>query len=65
MINALNIIIKLQNRPWVDKDIEKLLQKLFVFFDTNYKEFSSFDKWRRQVEARQISWSPVHTEKFW
>lgn len=65
MINALNIIIKLQNRPWVDKDIEKLLQSLFVFFDTNYKEFSSFDKWKRQVEARQICWSPVHTEKFW
>jgi len=65
MINALNIIIKLQNRPWVDKDIENRLQKLFVFFDSNYKEFSSFDKWRRQVQQRQLCWSPVHTEKFW
>lgn len=65
MINALNIIIKLQNRPWVDKDIEDKLQALFVFFDSNYKEFSSFDKWRRQVQQRQLCWSPVHTEKFW
>ena len=49
MVNALNIVMKLQNRPWVDKEIDELLQRLFKYFDQNYQEFSSFDKWRKQV----------------
>lgn len=65
MVNALNIVMKLQNRPWVDKDIEQILEHLFKFFDQNYHEFSSFEKWRKQIERRQLAWSPVHTEKFW
>lgn len=47
MINALNIVIKLQNRPWVDKDIGENLELLFKFFDANYQEFSSFEKWKK------------------
>lgn len=65
MINALNLVIKLQNRPWVDKDIEDVLERLFKYFDQNYHEFSSFEKWKKQVERRNLAWSPVHTEKFW
>jgi len=33
MVNALNIVMKLQNRPWVDKDIVQLLDELFNHFD--------------------------------
>lgn len=65
MINALNLVTKLQNRPWVDKDITETLEKLFKYFDQNYHEFSSFEKWKKQVAKNQLSWSPVHTEKFW
>lgn len=65
MINALNIVTKLQNRPWVDKDISENLELLFKFFDANYQEFSSFEKWKKQVSKLQFSWSTVHTEKFW
>ena len=46
MVNALNLVIKLQNRPWVDKEIDVLLERLFKYFDQNYHEFSSFDKWK-------------------
>ena len=49
MINALNLVVKLQNRPWVDKDITDTLEKLFKYFDSNYQEFSSFEKWKKQV----------------
>jgi hypothetical protein len=33
MVNSFNIVIKLQNRPWVDKDITDVLERLFKFFD--------------------------------
>ena len=65
MINALNLVIKLQNRPWVDTRIVEILEELFKFFDQNYQEFSSFEKWKAQVMRRSLAWSPVHTEKFW
>lgn len=29
MINALNLVIKLQNRPWVDEHIKEVLERLF------------------------------------
>jgi len=45
-IDALSLIIKLKNRHWVDEDINKLLDSLFEFFDTNQKVFSSIDKFR-------------------
>lgn len=65
MINALNLVIKLQNRPWVDEEIQVVLEALFQYFDQNYQEFSSFEKWKAQVQRRSLTWSPVHTEKFW
>lgn len=65
MINALNLVIKLRNRPWVDESIKRILEQLFDYFDQNYQEFSSFDKWKAQVSRRVLCWSPVHTEKFW
>ena len=49
MINALNLVIKLRNRPWVDTEIKRILEELFTYFDQNYQEFSSFDKWKAQV----------------
>ena len=33
MINALNLVIKLRNRPWVDEQITRILEQLFEYFD--------------------------------
>lgn len=49
----------------MDKDIIDTLEELFQHFDQNYQEFSSFDKWKKQVQRKSLAWSPVHTEKFW
>ena len=64
-IDALNLIIKLQNRHWVDDDINKMLESLFEYFDQNQKVFSSIEKFKNQVVRRQLRWGPCHTEKFW
>lgn len=64
-INAIQMITKLQNRHWVDKDINELLDKLFNHLDQNYKVFSSIEKFRKEVGKRSLRWGPVHTEKFW
>lgn len=64
-IDALNLIIKLQNRHWVDEDINKMLDQLFEYFDQNQKVFSSIEKFKNQVNRGQLRWGPCHTEKFW
>ena len=64
-INALNLITKLQNRHWVDKDITDLLEKLFQYLDQNYKTFSSMEKFKKEVNKKSLRWGPVHSEKFW
>lgn len=64
-IDALNLIEKLQNRHWVDEDIQKQLEMLHEYFEENQKTFSSIDKLRNQVQRRQLRWGPCHTETFW
>jgi V-type H+-transporting ATPase subunit H len=64
-IDCLSIVFKLQNRHWVDDDINKLLEALEEFFQENHQQFSSIDKLRKQVDRVQLRWGPVHTEEFW
>lgn len=48
-IDALSMIIKLQNRHWVDDDINKMLEQMFEYFESNQKVFSSIEKFKNQV----------------
>ena len=64
-IDALSLIIKLQNRHWVDNDINKMLDAMFEYFDSNQTVFSSIEKFKNQVVRKQLRWGPCHTEKFW
>ena len=64
-IDALSLVEKLQNRHWVDEDINKNLKKLEDYFDENQKVFSSIDKFRNQVKRGQLRWGPCHTTEFW
>jgi V-type H+-transporting ATPase subunit H len=65
-IGFLGTVIKLQNRHWVDADINDLLEKLFEYMDQNQKTFSSIEKFKKEVSGkRALRWGPIHTEKFW
>ena len=64
-IDALSLIVKLQNRHWIDSDINDMLEKMYDFFDANQKVFSSLEKFANQVHRKQLRWGPCHTEKFW
>ena len=45
-IDAISLIVKLQNRHWVDEDINALLDELYKYFDDNTLYFSGIDKFR-------------------
>lgn len=65
LCDCAQMVLKLQKKPWVDVEIEPLLEKLFEYFQENASDLSSMDKWRKQIERDILVWSPVHTEKFW
>ena len=46
-IDALNLIVKLQNRHWVDDDINKMLEDLYGYFEENQKVYSSIEKFKK------------------
>lgn len=64
-LNGIELIQKLQQRHWVDEDIKDLLEKLWEIFDANYEEFTSIDKFRKEIHLKTLRWGPVHTERFW
>jgi V-type H+-transporting ATPase subunit H len=65
-IGVIGTVIKLQNRHWVDADINELLEKLFEYLDQNQKQFSSIDKFKKEILSRRpLRWGPIHTDKFW
>lgn len=64
-IDAYALICKLENRYWVDPDVNKNLADLKQYFEEHQKEFSSIEKFKAQVERRQLKWGPCHTEEFW
>lgn len=66
MVNGLAVVTRLSYRVYVDEEyFRKMFEKLLMEFDKNYQEFSSFEKWRKQVEKEHFVWSTTHTEMFW
>lgn len=64
-LNTLELIEKLQQRHWVDEDIVDMLDKLWEILDENYQEFSSLEKWKKEISSKILRKGPVHTERFW
>tara|TARA_B110000285_G_scaffold39084_1_gene42537 strand:+ start:572 stop:1039 length:468 start_codon:yes stop_codon:yes gene_type:complete len=51
-IDALSLVVKLQNRHWIDNDINDMLEKMYEFFESNQKVFSSLEKLANQVNRK-------------
>jgi len=64
-LSTLELIEKLQQRHWVDKDIWDLLEEIWKVLDANYQEFTSIGKYAKEVHNKALRWGPVHTTRFW
>lgn len=56
---------KLQNRHWVDPDIQKNLEAIEKVLNEHYKVLSSFEKFKKQLTDKHLKWGPVHNDTFW
>lgn len=64
-LSSLELIDKLQQRHWVDKDIKDMLETLWELLDASYQEFTSIGKFAKEIHYRSLRWSPIHTTRFW
>ncbi len=46
-VNLLNDLARLINRHWVDKQIPEMAEKIQQQLIENYKELTSFEKWKK------------------
>eukprot|EP00697_Spironema_sp_BW2_P009150 gnl/Spiro4/23954_TR11862_c0_g1_i1.p1 gnl/Spiro4/23954_TR11862_c0_g1~~gnl/Spiro4/23954_TR11862_c0_g1_i1.p1 ORF type:complete len:571 (+),score=121.60 gnl/Spiro4/23954_TR11862_c0_g1_i1:203-1714(+) len=60
------LLFTLKLRQWDDLELEESLNFLDQWCEKAVDEMCSFDAYRKEIEGRTISWSPVHTsDKFW
>jgi len=54
----------MKERQWTDPDVVEDLEALHKLIHKNYKEMSTFDVYKAEVETGVLSWGILHTEKF-
>ena len=51
---------------WEDEDVPAVLEGLQEKLDESIQLLSSFDKYKREVLAGSLDWTPMHTsDQFW
>lgn len=54
----------MKDRQWTDPDILEDLDVLHKLLHENYKDMSTYDVYKAEVETGHLSWGILHTEKF-
>lgn len=54
-----------QKKPINDEKIKENIAFLIDIMERNYKIFSSYEKFIKELETEQLVFGPCHTEKFW
>lgn len=56
----------LNNKKWGDEDIISDLEKLTASVSTAMNNMSSWQRYTKELQSRNLEWSPVHkNERFW
>ena len=61
----LKTIKTMNDRQWSDPDIVSDVTLLNKILTSNYKEFSTWEKYQQEVRSGELEWGVTHTEKFW
>eukprot|EP01038_Epipyxis_sp_PR26KG_P010714 gene10714-14386_t len=48
-----------------DIEVEHDIRYLHDILSKNYKELSTFDRWKSEINSGSLRWGIVHNEKFW
>lgn len=61
----LEFLFSEQKKPINDEKIKENIAFLIDIMEKNYKIFSSYEKFIKELETEVLIFGPCHTEKFW
>ena len=61
----LEFLFSEQKKPISDEKIKENIVFLIDVMEKNYKIFSSYEKYIKELETEVLVFGPCHTEKFW
>ena len=61
----LDFLFSEQKKPISDEKIKENIVYLIDIMERNYKIFSSFEKFLKELDTEVLIFGPCHTEKFW
>mmetsp|Transcript_15722 Transcript_15722/g.61408 ORF Transcript_15722/g.61408 Transcript_15722/m.61408 type:complete len:446 (-) Transcript_15722:46-1383(-) len=63
---VMRVLENLQQKNWADQDLTEDLEALVEQLQANIVELTSWDKYKQEVLAGDLQWSPVHkSDRFW
>ena len=63
--NIIGFLHSEQKKPINDEKVKENITFLLDVMERNYKIFSSYEKFIRELETERLAFGPCHTEKFW
>lgn len=61
----LEFLLSEQKKPINDEKVKENIIYLIDIMERNYKIFSSYDKFVKELETELLVFGPCHSEKFW
>ena len=46
-------------------DLKNQILEIINTLNQNYKVYSNFEKYKKELETEKLKWGPCHTEQFW
>lgn len=63
--NIIGFLQSEQKKPINDEKVKENIAYLLDIMEKNYKIFSSYEKFLRELDTERLTFGPCHTEKFW
>jgi len=63
--NIIAFLAAEQKKPISDEKMKENIAFLLDVMERNYRIFSSYEKFLRELETERLAFGPCHTEKFW
>lgn len=64
-IDALQALIALEYEKWRDQDVYDAIKTVKELLEAETSKYTNFDRYMSELQTGQLTWSFIHTEKFW
>jgi len=64
-VDSLQALTALEYEKWRDPDVYDLIKAVKEMVEAETSKYTNFDRYMSELQSGDLSWSFIHTEKFW